>query len=63
MLRVYVDFYDLIDTENLVFTRRPEKSRASSPTEFMQPVSLFGPGFCPAVGRPFTASIGARLES
>ena len=28
----------------------------------MQPVSLYGPGFGPAVGRPFTASFGVRVE-
>ena len=27
-----------------------------------QPVSLYGPGFGPPVGRPFTASFGARFE-
>ena len=62
MLRVYVDFYNVFNTENLSFTLRPEESRASGPTSFMQPVSLYGPGFGPPVGRPFTASIGARFE-
>ena len=62
LLRIYVDFYNLFNTENLSFTLRPEESRATSPTGFMQPVSLYGPGFGPAVGRPFTASIGARFE-
>ena len=62
MLRVYVDFYNLFNTENLSLTLRPEESRAVSASGFMQPVSLYGPGFGPAVGRPFTASIGARFE-
>jgi hypothetical protein len=62
MLRVYVDFYNVFNTENLSFTLRPEESRASSASGFMQPVSLYGPGFGPAVGRPFTASFGARFE-
>ena len=30
MLRVYVDFYNLFNTENLSFTLRPEESRATS---------------------------------
>lgn len=62
MLRIYVDFYNLFNTENLSFTLRPEESRATSSSGFMQPVSLYGPGFGPAVGRPFTASIGTRFE-
>jgi carboxypeptidase family protein/TonB-dependent receptor-like protein len=62
VLRVYVDFYNLFNTENLSFTLRPEESRATSASGFMQPVSLYGPGFGPPVGRPFTASIGARFE-
>ena len=62
VLRVYVDFYNLFNTENLSFTLRPEQSPATSATAFMQPVSLYGPGFGPAVGRPFTASVGARFE-
>jgi hypothetical protein len=61
-LRLYVDFYNLFNTENLSFTLRPEESRATSASGFMQPVSLYGPGFGPAVGRPFTASVGARFE-
>jgi hypothetical protein len=61
VLRVYVDFYNLFNTENLSFTLRPEESRATT-AGFMQPVSLYGPGFGPPVGRPFTASIGARFE-
>jgi hypothetical protein len=62
VLKVYVDFYNLFNTENLSYTLRPEESRATGTTSFMQPVSLYGPGFGPAVGRPFTASIGARFE-
>jgi hypothetical protein len=60
--RVYADFFNLFNTENLSFTLRPEQSPALSATGFMQPVSLYGPGFGPPVGRPFTASFGARFE-
>ena len=49
-------------SENLSFALRPEQSAANVASQFMQPVSLYGPGFGPPVGRPFTASFGARFE-
>jgi len=61
VIRAYVDFYNLFNTENLSFTLRPEQSSAASASQFMQVVSLAGPGFGPPVGRPFTASFGARV--
>ena len=36
-------------------------SPATSSGAFLQPVSLFGPGFGPPVGRPMTLQLGARL--
>lgn len=48
--------------ESLSFTLRPEQSSATSASGFLQPVSLYGPGFGPPVGRPFTASFGGRFE-
>jgi TonB dependent receptor len=60
-VRIYADFFNLFNTENLSFTLRPEQSSAASATAFLQPVSLAGPGFGPPVGRPFTASFGARI--
>jgi hypothetical protein len=62
VVRVYADFFNVFNTENLSFTLRPEQSSAASASAFMQPVSLYGPGFGPAVGRPFTASFGGRIE-
>jgi hypothetical protein len=62
VVRVYADFFNLFNTENLSFTFRPEQSSAASASAFLQPVSLYGPGFGPPVGRPFTASFGARVE-
>jgi hypothetical protein len=62
MLRVYADFFNVFNTENISFTFRPEQSSAASASAFLQPVSLAGPGFGPPVGRPFTASFGARVE-
>ncbi len=61
-VKLYGDLFNLFNTENLSFTLRPEQSPANVGTQFMQPVSLYGPGFGPPVGRPFTASIGARFE-
>ena len=62
VVKVYTDLFNLFNTENLSFTLRPEQSSAASRSAFLQPVSLYGPGFGPAVGRPFTASFGARIE-
>jgi hypothetical protein len=61
-LQVYADFFNVFNTENLSFALRPEQSSAASASAFMQPVSLYGPGFGPAVGRPFTASFGGRVQ-
>jgi hypothetical protein len=61
-VRVYGDFFNVFNTENLAFTLRPEQSAANVAATFTQPVSLYGPGFGPPVGRPFTASFGARVE-
>lgn len=72
-LSAYVDFYNVFNTENLAFAGRPELSPATNaglnarpnvPAQsgiFLQPVSLFGPGFGPPVGRPFTMQLGARF--
>jgi hypothetical protein len=61
-VKVYVDLFNLFNYENLSFTLRPEQTAANVASQFMQPVSLYGPGFGPPVGRPFTASFGARFE-
>jgi hypothetical protein len=61
-VKVFTDLFNVFNTENLSFTLRPEQSAATAAGTFMQPVSLFGPGFGPPVGRPFTASFGARFE-
>jgi hypothetical protein len=61
-VRVYGDLFNVFNSENLSFTFRPEQSSAASASAFLQPVSLAGPGFGPPVGRPFTASFGARVE-
>ena len=37
-------------------------SPATSRQTFLQPVSLYGPGFGPPVGLPFTFQFGARVD-
>jgi hypothetical protein len=62
--KVYADLYNLFDVENLYFGNngRLGLSAASSRDTFMQASFLYGPGFGPPVGRPFTAVFGARFE-
>lgn len=57
----YVDLYNLFNTENLNTGGRLGLSPATSSASFLQPTSLYGPGFGPPVGRPFTAQFGARF--
>jgi hypothetical protein len=62
--RVYADLYNLFDTKNLYFgsNGRLALSTATSGGTFRQASSLYGPGFGPPVGRPFTAVFGARFD-
>ncbi len=62
--KLYSDLYNLLNTENLYFgsNGRLGLSEATAAGTFQQASSLYGPGFGPPVGRPFTASFGARLE-
>ena len=60
--KVFTDLYNLFNTENLALANRLGQSNATATALFMQPPSLFGPGFGPPVGRPFTAVIGARVD-
>ncbi|MCA1590190.1 MAG: TonB-dependent receptor [Acidobacteria bacterium] len=57
----YVDLYNLFNTENLALADRFGRSPATSAAAFLQPQFLFGPGFGPQIGRPFTAQFGARF--
>ena len=61
-LRGYMNFFNLFNTENLSFGDRLGHSYATSVGNFLQPASLYGPGFGPAVGIPFTLQLGARLD-
>ncbi len=63
-LKAYADLYNLLNTENLYFgsNGRLGLSVATAAGTFMQASSLYGPGFGPPVGRPFTAVFGARLD-
>lgn len=58
----YVNFFNLFNRENLAFGDRPGLSRLSSREIFLQPISLYGPGFGPPVGLPFTVQLGGRVE-
>ena len=60
-LSTYADFYNLFNTENLAFSNRFGLNPATNPAGFLQPLSLYGPGFGPPVGRPFTLQLGARF--
>jgi hypothetical protein len=57
----YLDLYNLFNTENLSFASRIGLSTAATSSSFLTPQSLFGPGFGPPVGRPFTAQLGFRF--
>ncbi|HEY9283414.1 MAG TPA: TonB-dependent receptor [Pyrinomonadaceae bacterium] len=61
-LSTYADFYNLFNTENLAFSNRFGLNPATNPAGFLQPLSLYGPGFGPPVGRPFTLQLGARFS-
>jgi Carboxypeptidase regulatory-like domain/TonB dependent receptor len=63
-VKVYADLYNLFDVENLYFgsNGRLGLSNATAGGTFQQASSLYGPGFGPPVGRPFTAVFGARFE-
>jgi hypothetical protein len=60
--KVFADLYNLLNTRNLNIGGRLGLSPATSAAQFQQPVALYGPGFGPPVGRPFTAVFGARLD-
>ena len=60
-VRGYVNFFNLLNRENLSFGGRLGQSVLSS-SLFLQPVALYGPGFGPPVGLPFTVQIGGRIE-
>lgn len=61
-LRGYINFFNIFNVENLSFPDRLGLSTATSRSTFRQPVSLFGPGFGPPVGIPFTVQLGARVD-
>ena len=60
-LRGYVNFFDLFNRENLSFGGRLGLSSVAGEL-FLQPVALYGPGFGPPVGLPFTTQLGVRVE-
>jgi hypothetical protein len=58
----YVNFFNIFNRENLSFGDRLGLSLISSRDSFLQPSSLYGPGFGPPVGLPFTVQLGGRVE-
>ncbi|MCA1577776.1 MAG: TonB-dependent receptor [Acidobacteria bacterium] len=60
-LSAYIDLYNVFNVENLSYASRLALSPATAAGAFLQPVSLYGPGFGPPVGRPLTAQLGFRL--
>ena len=60
-LSAYIDLYNVFNAENLSYASRLALSPATAAGSFLQPVSLYGPGFGPPVGRPFTAQLGFRF--
>jgi outer membrane receptor protein involved in Fe transport len=61
-VRAFMNFFNLFNTENLSFGDRLGHTYATSTGNFLQPASLYGPGFGPPVGVPFTLQVGARLD-
>jgi outer membrane receptor protein involved in Fe transport len=61
-IKAYADFYNLLNRENLSIGNRLGLSTATAGSTYMQPFSLYGPGFGPPVGKPFTAVFGVRLD-
>jgi Carboxypeptidase regulatory-like domain/TonB dependent receptor len=60
-LSAYLDLYNVFNVENLSLASRLALSTATAAGAFLQPVSLYGPGFGPPVGRPLTAQLGLRF--
>jgi hypothetical protein len=60
-IKAYANFFNLLNRENLSFADRLGTSNAQS-SLFLQPVSLYGPGFGQPVGIPFTFQLGARVD-
>lgn len=61
-VKAYINFFNIFNRENLSFGDRLGLSNLSSAGTFAQPSSLYGPGFGPPVGLPFTVQIGGRVE-
>ena len=58
----YINFFNIFNRENLAFGDRIGRSVLTSRDSFLQPTSLYGPGFGPPVGLPFTVQLGGRVE-
>jgi hypothetical protein len=61
-VKPYANFFNLFNTESLAFGNRQGLSSPATSRNFLQPRTLYGPGFGPPVGIPFTLQIGARVD-
>ena len=61
-VKAYINLFNLFNRENLAFGDRLGRSVLTSKDSFLQPSSLYGPGFGPPVGLPFTVQLGGRIE-
>jgi hypothetical protein len=58
----YANFFNLFNVENLAFGNRLGLSAPTTGANFLQPLTLYGPGFGPPVGIPFTLQFGVRVD-
>jgi len=61
-IKPYANFFNLFNTESLAYGNRQGLSSPATSANFLQPRTLYGPGFGPPVGIPFTLQIGARVD-
>ncbi|HEV8590764.1 MAG TPA: TonB-dependent receptor [Pyrinomonadaceae bacterium] len=61
-IKGFANFFNLFNTENLSFGNRLGLTASPSSSTFLRPRSLYGPGFGPPVGLPFTFQLGARVD-
>ncbi len=61
-LKGYANFFNLFNVDNLAYGNRLGLSAPATSAGFLQPRTLYGPGFGPPVGQPFTLQLGVRVD-
>ncbi|HEV2707139.1 MAG TPA: carboxypeptidase regulatory-like domain-containing protein [Pyrinomonadaceae bacterium] len=61
-LKGYANFFNLFNVDNLAYGNRLGLSAPTTSAGFLQPRTLYGPGFGPPVGQPFTLQLGVRVD-